>query len=343
MAYSINPKDYFNTVLYTGNESAGHSITGVGFQPDFIWFKNRGTTDSHAVYDAVRGVTKEINPDTGDGETTQSTGLTSFDSDGFTTGARTLLNSNNQPLASWHWKMNGAGSSNSDGSVTSTVSVNSTAKMSIVKWTGTGSAATIGHGLGVKPDYIIVKCLDSGENWMIWSNSMGANQYLRLSTSASIGTGTNEWNNTVPTTSVFYVGSENTTNKSGVGMVAYCFSNVDGFCRAGEYGGNGNTDGSFIYTGFRPSFILTKLANTGSEDWKLHDIKRPGFNLTNDFLQPSNNGAELDTSNQMDILSNGFKWRSANTATNSSGNTIVYMAFAAEPLVSSNNIPATAR
>ena len=342
MAYSINPKDYFNTVLYTGNESAGHSITGVGFQPDFIWFKNRGTTDSHAVYDAVRGVTKEINPDTGDGETTQSTGLTSFDSDGFTTGARTLLNSNNQPLASWHWKMNGAGSSNSDGSVTSTVSVNSTAKMSIVKWTGTGSAATIGHGLGVKPDYIIVKCLDSGENWMIWSNSMGANQYLRLSTSASIGTGTNEWNNTVPTTSVFYVGSENTTNKSGAGMVAYCFKNVDGFCRAGEYEGNGNTDGTFIYTGFRPSFILTKLANTGSEDWKLHDDRRPGRNETNDFVQPSNNNAELDTSNQLDILSHGFKWRSANTATNSSGNTIIFLAFAREAFVGTNNTPSLA-
>ena len=342
MAYSINPKDYFNTVLYTGNESAGHSITGVGFQPDFIWFKNRGTTDSHAVYDAVRGVTKEINPDTGDGETTQSTGLTSFDSDGFTTGARTLLNSNNQPLASWHWKMNGAGSSNSDGSVTSTVSVNSTAKMSIVKWTGTGSAATIGHGLGVKPDYIIVKCLDSGENWMIWSNSMGANQYLRLSTSASIGTGTNEWNNTVPTTSVFYVGSENTTNKSGVGMVAYCFSNVDGFCRAGEYEGNGNTDGTFIYTGFRPAFILTKLANTGSEDWKLHDDRRPGRNETNDFVQPSNNNAELDTSNQLDILSHGFKWRSNNTATNSNGNTIIFLAFAREAFVGTNNTPSLA-
>tara|TARA_Y100000114_G_scaffold108532_1_gene101919 strand:+ start:474 stop:1505 length:1032 start_codon:yes stop_codon:yes gene_type:complete len=342
MAYSINPKSYFNTKLYTGNESAGHSITGVGFQPDFIWFKNRGTTDSHAVYDAVRGVTKEWNPDTGDGETTQSTGLTSFDSDGFTTGARTLLNSNNQPLVSWHWKMNGAGSSNSDGSITSTVSVNSTAKMSIVRYTGTGASATVGHGLGVKPDYIIVKCMDSGENGMVWSNSMGASQFLRLSTSASLGTDTGVWDNTAPTSTVFYVKDENVTNKSGAVHIAYCFSNVDGFCRAGEYQGNGNTDGSFIYTGFRPSFILTKLANTGSEDWKLHDDRRPGRNETNDFVQPSNNNAELDTSNQLDILSHGFKWRSANTATNSSSNTIIFLAFAREAFVGTNNTPSLA-
>ena len=177
---------------------------------------------------------------------------------------------------------------------------------------------------------------------MVWSNAMGANQYLRLSTYASLGTGTNEWNNTVPTTSVFYVGSENTTNKSGAGMVAYCFKNVDGFCRAGEYEGNGNTDGTFIYTGFSPAFILTKLANTGSEDWKLHDDRRPGRNETNDFVQPSNNNAELDTSNQLDILSHGFKWRSANTATNSSGNTIIFLAFAREAFVGTNNTPSLA-
>ena len=177
---------------------------------------------------------------------------------------------------------------------------------------------------------------------MVWSNAMGANQFLRLSTYASLGTDTAVWNNTAPTSSVFYVSNDNTTNKSGAGMVAYCFKNVDGFCRAGEYEGNGNTDGSFIYTGFRPAFILTKLANTGSEDWKLHDDRRPGRNETNDFVQPSNSAAELDTSNQLDILSHGFKWRSNNTATNSNGNTIIFLAFAREAFVGTNNTPSLA-
>ena len=344
MAYTTINKstDYFNTVLYTGNGSAGNSITGVGFQPDFVWIKNRGNTESHAVFDAVRGVTKRIATNSSGGEETNANTVTAFGTDGFTVGTNAGVNGSGVSTVAWNWKMNGAGSSNSDGSVTTTVSVDSTAKMSIVKWTGTGSAATIGHGLGVTPDYIIVKCLDSGENWVVWSNAMAANQFVRLSTSASVGTDSYVWNNTLPTSSVFSVSSDNTTNKSGSGMVAYCFSNVKGFCKAGKYTGNGNADGTFIYTGFKPGFILTKLFNTGSEDWKLHDSKRPGSNLTNDFLQPSNNGAELDNSNQMDILSNGFKWRSNNTATNGNGNTIIYLAFAEEALVSSNNLPTTA-
>ena len=341
MAYSINPKDYFNTVLYTGNGST-NNITGVGFQPDWIWCKKRSGAQDHASVDAVRAVTKVLFPNLGNGETTQATSVTAFGTDGFTLGSSGDFNDNSATYVSWNWKMNGAGSSNSDGSVTTTVSVNATAKMSIVKWTGTGSAATIGHGLGVKPDYIIVKSLDSGENWVVWSNAMGANQFLRLSTYASLGTDTAVWNNTAPTSSVFYVSNDNTTNKSGAGMVAYCFKNVDGFCRAGDYEGNGNTDGTFIYTGFRPAFILTKLANTGSEDWKLHDDKRPGRNETNDFVQPSNNNAELDTSNQLDILSHGFKWRSNNTATNSNGNTIIFLAFAREAFVGTNNTPSLA-
>ena len=180
----------------------------------------------------------------------------------------------------------------------------------------------------------------ASQNWYVYHSSLGATKYLHLNTYTSEGTASSVWNNTEPTTSVISLGTDTTQSST---YVAYCFADKKGFSKFGSYTGNVNSNGAFIYTGFKPGFILTKLSSTGSEDWKLHDIKRPGFNLTNDFLQPSNNGAELDTSNQMDILSNGFKWRSANTATNSSGNTIVYMAFAAAPLESSNNIPATAR
>ena len=348
MAYTtFQPKDYFNTKLYTGDGNATNAITGVGFQPDWVWIKNRGTTARHVLFDAVRGSQKALFSHLTDAEqsTNQYGTLNSFDSDGFTvadgssSGERT--NNSSENYVSWNWKANGAGSANTDGTInTTSTSVNTTAGISICTWTGTGSAGTIGHGLGVKPSLVLAKKTGASQNWYVYHSSLGATKYLHLNTYTSEGTASSVWNNTEPTTSVISLGTDTTQSST---YVAYCFAEKKGFSKFGSYTGNGNANGAFIYTGFKPGFILTKLSSTGSEDWKLHDIKRPGFNLTNYFLQTSNNGAELDTSNQMDILSNGFKWRSANTATNSSGNTIVYMAFAAEPLVSSNNIPATAR
>ena len=344
MSYiTFQPSDHFNVKLYTGNGST-QSITGVGFQPDFVWIKDRTNTYDNAVFDAIRGATKRIVTNSGNGESTASTDLTSFESDGFNLGAGSNVNNNSNNFVSWNWKMNGAGSSNSDGSVTSTVSVNSTADMSIVTWTGTGSAATIGHGLSGTPDYIIVKCLASGENWMIWSNLMAANEYLRLSTNAAIATGSNEWNNTLPAASVFTVGSENTTNKSGAGMVAYCFKNVKGFSHAGSYIGNGNGNGIFAYTGFKPKFILFKRAVGGTDSWFINDTARATFNPSTAYMRPNETSAEgTSSAHKIDIVSNGFKVRSTDTAYNTSGNTYTYLAFAEEPLVSSNNLPATAR
>jgi len=346
MAYTTINKstDYFNTVLYTGNGSAGNSITGVGFQPDFVWIKNRGNTESHAVFDAVRGVTKRIATNSSGGEETNANTVTAFGTDGFTVGTNAGVNGSGVSTVAWNWKMNGAGSSNSDGSVTTTVSVDSTAKMSIVKWTGTGSAATIGHGLGVTPDYIIVKCLDSGENWVVWSNAMAANQFLRLSTSASVGTDSYVWNNTLPTSSVFSVSSDNTTNKSGSGMVAYCFSNVKGFCKAGKYTGNGNADGTFVYTGFKPAFVLYKNSTDSATNWQIHDSARSPSNLSVNRLNPNDSSVEVTTTgDSFDLLSNGFKARGTASNSNTSAKNYIYMAFAEAPLVGSNNIPATAR
>ena len=344
MAYiSFQPHDYFSTLLYTGNGSAGNSITGVGFQPDWVWIKNRGNTESHAVFDAVRGVTKRIATNSSGGEETNANTVTAFGTDGFTVGTNAGVNGNGISTVAWNWKMNGAGSSNSDGSVTSTVSVNSTSKMSIVKWTGTGSAATIGHGLGGTPDYIIVKCLDSGENWVVWSNALAANKFLRLSTTAAVATDTAVWNNTLPTSTVFSVSNDNTTNKSGAGMVAYCFRNVKGFSKFGKYLGNGSaTESGVIYLGFKPSFFMIKNIDA-SEPWMMYDAKRLGYNPAYSRLYANTDGSE-DAETKMDFISNGVKLRSAGDGhINQNGYNFIYMAFAENPLVSSNNIPALAK
>ncbi|WP_290942711.1 hypothetical protein [Hyphomonas sp.] len=348
MAYiTFQPSDHFNTKLYTGNGST-QSITGVGFQPDMTWGKARSTTTNHVIQTSVQGLSTAIFPNLNNSESTGLTNaITSFDSDGFSLGDWSPLNASSQTFVSWNWKAGGGqGSSNTDGTINTTyTSVNTTAGISISKVTLSGSGnQTIGHGLGVTPEFVIFKCTSHAEAWFVYHHKSSAtpqNNYYQLNSYNSVASATAIWGAGMTSSTVgVKVG---TTGTSGQDYMVYAFAPKKGFSKFGSYTGNGNANGAFIYTGFKPGFILTKLSSTGSEDWKLHDTKRPGFNLTNDFLQPSNNGAELDTSNQMDILSNGFKWRSANTATNSSGNTIVYMAFAAEPLVSSNNIPATAR
>ena len=343
MAYiSFQPHDYFNILLYAGNDTDNRAITGVGFQPDWTWIKLRNTSQQHELFDAVRGANKPISTNSSGGETTETNKLKSFDSDGFTLGTSTSVNKNYN-YVSWNWKANGAGSSNTDGSVTSTVSFNSTSKMSIVKWTGTGSAATIGHGLGGTPDYIIVKCLDSGENWVVWSNALAANKFLRLSTTAAVATDTAVWNNTLPTSTVFSVSNDNTTNKSGAGMVAYCFRNVKGFSKFGKYLGNGSaTESGVIYLGFKPSFFMIKNIDA-SEPWMMYDAKRLGYNPAYSRLYANTNGAE-DAETKMDFISNGVKLRSAGDGhINQNGYNFIYMAFAENPLVSSNNIPALAK
>ena len=347
MAYSTisKPSLYFNTKLYTGNGST-NAITGVGFQPDWVWIKNRTGTNWHTLYDVIRGTTKVLNSNETGAESTDATGLTSFDSDGFTHGSGGNGNVNGGSFVSWNWKANGAVSNNNnnDGQQYSTVSVNTTAGFSIVSYTGTGSNTNYGHGLGVAPKMIIVKNRsDSSGHWRVYHASEGNTKYANLDNNGAFSTSSAVWNNTTPTNSVFYVGSDNRANGSGNAMIAYCFAEKKGYSKFGSYTGNGNNDGTFVYTGFKPAWIMTKMSS-GVQTWNIFDNRRNGYNPTERNLQANLSNAE-DTGRDLDILSNGFKQRNGGAEGNGNGSTYIYMAFAEEPLVANvgQSIPATAR
>ena len=344
MAQINKPSDYFNTKLYTGNGST-QSITGVGFQPDWCWFKRRDTGNAnHALLDAVRGVTKFIQSNTTAAEATSSNYLTSFNSDGFSLAGDGDVNENNANHVAWNWLGANGTSANTDGSISSTVSANTTSGFSIVSYTGTGSAATVGHGLSAVPNVIIIKRLDQASNWCVYHSGLGgADHNLFLNTTSAIQTDTAIWNNTLPTTSVFSLGNNIDANGSGVGHIAYCFADVLGFSKFGSYTGNGSADGSFIYTGFKPAFVMLKNSSANGK-WLMMDSKRPTAapgNPNNARLFADVVNAESTASNMIDLLSNGFKLRTSDSDHNASGDINIYMAFAAQPLVGDN--PATAR
>ena len=343
MAYiSFQPQDYFNTVLYNGTGSA-QSITGVGFQPDWLWQKSRSNSQDGRIFDAVRGGSKLIYPSLTNAESTNAQLITSFDSDGFTMGSSgSNVNDSGTTNVAWNWKANGQGSSNTDGSITSTVSANTTAGFSIVSYTGTASNATVGHGLGVKPAMMIAKNLDNGsEDWCVYHKSLGYNNVVKLNNnSASLST-TTRWN-AEPDTSVFNVGTVAETNGSSANQIAYIFAEKKGFSKFGSYTGNGSTDGTFVYTGMSPAFIMVKRTNA-IEGWYMYDVKRDTFNVSDAYLFANASSAEATLTNGLDILSNGFKMRNTDTGHNASGSTYTYMALAEEPLVSSNGVPAVAR
>ena len=346
MAYiSFQPSDYFNTKLYTGNGST-NAITGVGFQPDWVWIKRRDGTNTHNLFDAVRGATKALESNETLAEQTLSTALTAFDSDGFTLGSGGDVNGSSASQVSWNWKANGQGSANTDGSINTTyTSANTTSGFSISKFTGTGSTATVGHGLGVAPKLIIAKALGTTSSWWVYHtsvNSTNTDGYLVLNSTAGTADDATIWTTTAPTSSVFSIGSAISAHD----YVAYCFAEKKGFSKFGSYTGNGNADGSFIYTGFKPAFVLAKRTNA-VESWVMFDNKRDPHNVVGHILHPNNNTVESDqtggTLYVMDFLSNGFKLKGTDTLVNGSGSTYIYMAFAEEPLVSSNGVPAVAR
>ena len=326
-----NPGLFFNTVLYTGNGST-NAITGVGFQPDWAWLKNRSSSYHHRLFDSVRGTTKNLSSNRNDAESTES-GLTSFDSDGFTLGSDGGANNNTDSYASWNWLGANGTASNSDGSISSTVSANQTAGFSVVSYSGNGVAgATVGHGLGVAPNVIIEKTRTSSQNWRIYMSILGNNKRLMLDRdSGSEGAGF--MNSTDPTSSVFSLGSDDAYNGSGQTHIAYCFAEKQGYSKFGSYTGNGNADGAFIYTGFLPAFIIIKRTDTTSE-WHMIDNKRNTFNTVNKVLSPNTNGAEATTSsNPIDFTSQGFKCRGTGTQVNADGGSFIYMAFAEAPFV----------
>jgi len=346
MAYTtINkPTDYFNTKLYTGNGTDATGITGVGFQPDFTWIKSRSDGSWHNLFDVIRGATTRLNSNSTSADNTASTTLQSFDTDGFTVGTGGDVNGNTINYASWNWLASNTTASNTDGSITSTVSANTTSGFSIVSYTGTGSTATVGHGLGVTPKMIITKNRSSVETWRPYHVALGAGQALALNDVNATDTDAAYWSNTAPTSSVFTVGTTAGTNGSGNSMIAYCFADVQGFSKFGSYTGNGNADGPMVYTGFKPAWVMMKRTDT-TNDWFIFDSTRNTFNETDLRISANSNGAESDQtgSNPIDILSNGFKCRGNAGATNASGGSYIYMAFAEQPLVGTNDIPATAR
>ena len=344
MAYILfQPSDHFNTVQWTGNAST-NAITGVGFQPDWVWGKSHTDGYSHQLYDVVRGATYSLKTNGYTAQETLSTGLTSFDSDGFTLGSNTNINASGHTVTAWNWKAgNSQGSSNTDGSINTTyTSVNTTAGFSISQYTGTGSNATIGHGLGAVPSVVIVKRYATQGDWIGYFKALGNTKNARFNTTDAADTNSTVWNSTTPTSSVFSVGTFGETNSSGGTFVAYCFAEKKGFSKFGSYTGNGNNDGSFIYTGFRPAWVMVKRTNT-AEGWYIIDSKRTGFNEANYALIAQGSSAEETGTNRINLLSNGFKATTSNTAVNGSSDNYIYMAFSDQSIVSSNGVPAVAR
>ena len=341
---------YFQPTIYTGNGTAigsgGLEVNQSGnstFQPDFAWIKNRTTSgNEHDLYDAVRGATKVVFSSTAGAEATVSEGLTSFDTDGFTVGNRGEVNTSGNSMVAWQWLANGSGSSNTDGSITSTVSANTTAGFSIVKYTGTGANATVGHGLGVVPKMILIKDTTNTESWIVYHEAVGndGNLYLNLTNAKATQA---VFQDTTPTSSVFSLGTTDGANKASGVHIAYCFAEIPGYSSIGSYTGNSSTDGPFVYTGFKPAFVLFKVSSNAPTGWVMLDNQRDTYNAVNHVLQPNESSAESSGSDNWDILSNGFKVRTTWAAVNGSGYTVTYMAFAKHPFGGDGVAPATAR
>ena len=349
MAYAsiTKPSLQMNTKLYTGNGADATAYTGVGFQPDWTWIKKRDGTNYHVLTDAVRGATKQIYSNHNSAEQTVASGLQSFNADGFTLGTNTDTNGNGGSYVAWNWKANGAGSADTSGTINSTVSANTTAGFSIVKYVGdgTGGNNTIAHGLGVAPDMVLYKNLDSARNWIVYHKGIGATKNLYLDLNNAQNTASNTFNNVAPTSTLLNVNDSVGVNESGDNHIAYCFAEKKGFSKFGSYTGNGNADGTFVYTGFKPAWIMLKNTSN-AQNWYMYDNKRTPTNFANYHIYADLSNAEAGGSTLgIDILSNGFKIRTSNDGWNGSGENYIYMAFAQEPLVANvgEGIPATAR
>ena len=352
MAYTTINKssEHFNTKLYTGN---GSSQTLDMDNLGLLWMKNRTETSNHNLFDSVRGGyytsapgpnLRSNGPTAGSGsDITSAYGIT-FGSSSSTIGSDGggyNYNQNSKSYVGWQWRANGAGSANTDGSISSTVSANTTSGFSIVSYTGTGANATVGHGLGAVPKMIITKNLQQGnEGWQVYHETQGNTKKCALNETGGFATDATAWNSTTPTNNVFYIGTNWGGNGNGHPMIAYCFADVQGYSKFSSYIGNGNADGTFVYTGFKPAFVMFKGNNTS--DWQLWDNKRDTFNPVEKAIHPNANGG-ASTDQDIDFLSNGFKIRSNQAHLNGSGVEFIYMAFAEAPLVGTNNVPCTAR
>ena len=334
-----NGAGYMAATLYTGNgtsQSISNAVNGVSFQPDFVWVKDRSVARSNTLWDSVRGIYKVLYSNNTNAEGTDTTALTAFNSNGFSVGADNGENANGETFVGWQWKAGGTSASNTNGSITSTVSAGATQGFSVVTYTGTGSTATVGHGLGVAPNMVIVKSRSTaGTDWPVYHSSLGATGILALDSTIAFTTLSTPWNNTAPTSSVFTVGTSGDTNLSTRTYVAYCFAAVAGYSAFGSYTGNGSADGPFVYTNMRSRFVMIKRTDSAGYDWVIYDTSRSTYNAVTLNLDPNSSAAETNTgSSGMDITSNGFKLRDGSLFWNASGGTYIYMAFAEVPFKS---------
>ena len=359
MAYTTINKssNFFDTLLWTGNAASSRAITGLNFQPDWSWAKNRDNSSRyHVVADSVRGSNgsggmKLLYPNDTQGENTSATdNFKTLDSNGFTIGSDANVNSNSENIVAWNWKAVTTGSGNTTGSgtyKTYSYSVSTISGFSIIKYVGNGSGGhTIPHHLGAVPDSMIIKNLDSTTDWTVYHKDVASpnTRRLRLNSNDYYNTDSSYWNNTSPSSTVFTVGSSTSTNGNDTNYIAYCFTSITGYSKLGGYTGNGNADGTFIYTGFKPALIIIKKAtSSGSQNWRIIDNKRLGYNDKNNPLYPSIANSEGTSETTVDIISNGFKLRGTGDAINSNGVGYIYYAFASAPLVGSNNVPCTAK
>jgi hypothetical protein len=328
------PSDVMDVLLWTGNGSSPRSFSGLSFSPDLAWMKQRSSTADHALIDTVRGPAgNSVSSNTTDAESNIGLTVNSFDSGGFTlaTGSFNFsyANTNGQTYAAWCWDAGTTTTTNTQGSISSQVRANASAGFSIVTWTGSGAVGTIGHGLNVKPGFIVVKSRTNTEIWYCYHSALGAGQRIQLNeTSAAVSSVV--WNSTEPTSSVFSITSSQ-PNTSGQNYVAYCWAPLTGYSSFGSYVGNGSSDGVFVYTGFRPKWILFKRTNSTGV-WGVWDTARNTYNAATSRLQAESSSAELNqAATTIDILSNGFKPRTGDSDINASGSTYIYFAVAESP------------
>ena len=325
-----NPELYFQAKLYTGTGSE-QAITLDGdenMQPNWVWVKCRSHTENHVIHDSVRGATKVLHSDTTDGEYTVAQGLKSFGSDGFTVGTSNFMNQSSRTFVAWTWKES------------------TTAGFDIVTYTGNQTARTISHSLSAVPHWMVVKNRGSTYSWQVYhhkNTSAPETEIMYLNQNAATSDSNVEWNDTAPTSSVFTVGTDVGVNQSSQSHIAYLWSEKQGFSKFGSYTGNGNADGAFIYTGFRPAFLIIKKSSA-TEDWGLIDNKRdPNNDGASSQLFPNGSNVEDSSNDRADLLSNGFKLVTSSGQWNASGATYIYMAFAEAPFVNSNGVPGNAK
>ena len=332
------PNQHFDATLWTGTGSTQSITNAGGFQPDFVWGKRRNGIASNILIDSIVGGNppeRYLSSDTTSATTANADVITALNSNGFTVGTSGALNGSTNTYVGWQWKAGGSTTVNTSGSISSNVSVNATAGFSVVTYTGTGSNATVGHGLGVAPAMVIVKRRNSTGNWNVRHVSITAANSLYLNLTNASQSDPTVWNSTVPSSTVFSIGTDTGVNASGGTYVGYCWAEIAGFSKFGSYTGNGSADGSFIFTNFAPKFVIIKRSDSGNS-WFMIDTVRQTYNVIGPYLTAEGSGAEATGTSWIDVLSNGFKLRSSLDAWNANGGTYIFMAFAEAPFKFSN-------